>query len=259
MDHRIALPAAAIAAALFVGPAPAFAWQAAEETEAAASRIEIAFDPESTADMSAAERREVERTIRSATEHVAALLPGFPERMGFEVRIVERDLGVVDGVSGRADRPGHITIELSRVYPGGIAAASGRGLRAMLYHELHHQARGWTIEDNRFGPGIDIAIANEGLATVFSELFTGVIQEGNRYPPDVREWVDEIVALPRDADYGEWMFAHPDGRQAIGYKSGRYLVYRALERSGLSIIELSGLPPAEIYRLADIPHAIPQD
>jgi len=55
-----------------------------------------------------------------------------------------------------------------------------------------------------------------------------------------------------DADYSTWMMGeHPDGRNSIGYRVGRYIVHQAIANSGKSILELSGLAPNEILRLAE--------
>ncbi|MBL4544443.1 MAG: hypothetical protein JKP95_00420 [Oceanicaulis sp.] len=75
-------------------------------------------------------------------------------------------------------------------------------------HEMHHLARGWTIENNAFGPGIAIAAANEGLAEIYAEAYEG--RETAYEPLDAdtfRAWAEEIRALPRRANYGHWMFA----------------------------------------------------
>ena len=107
-----------------------------------------------------------------------------------------------------------------------------------------------TISGNHFGPGIATAAVNEGLANVFAEQYTGVSFEAEAYPENVDEWVVEILALPTDADYGEWMFEHPDGRQAIGYRTGRYIIHQAMANSGKTILQLSELSPDEILELA---------
>lgn len=126
------------------------------------------------------------------------------------------------------------------------------GLASTIFHEFHHLDRGWTIEGNRFGAGIPIAAINEGLASVFAETYTGVyFDEAYGYPADVYLWLDEVLALPRDADYETWvMGSHPDGRTSIGYRVGRYIVHEAEANSGEDIIALSELTPEEILALA---------
>jgi hypothetical protein len=192
--------------------------------------------------------------IQAITESTMAstreLLPQLSEAIQFTLHIVDRDLSIVNGVSGRADEVNEIQIEVSSTYQGGLDQAIQDGLASTLFHELHHTVRGWVIYDNQFGKGIDIAAINEGLADVFSEIQSG--QPSDHYPNNVDfdAWTMEIMALPKNADYGEWMFALPDGREAVGYRTGGYLVKRAMERSGKDILELSKLSVSEIYELA---------
>jgi uncharacterized protein YjaZ len=140
-------------------------------------------------------------------------------------------------------------IAISSTFPGGVSGAMRAGLRSVLLHEFHHLARGWTIRENQFGPGIPIAAVNEGLAAVFADTYSGRLFEGYEYPEDVGDWLDEILELPVDANYNTWMNQHPDGRMAVGYRVGRYVVHQAMERSGQDILELSRLPPGEILAM----------
>jgi hypothetical protein len=158
------------------------------------------------------------------------------------------DVDIVGGVTGRTDAPGVVIVELSRVFPGGISAAAQSALSSTIFHEFHHLERGWTIQGNKFGAGIPIAAVNEGLASMFSEEYTGVyFEESESYPEDAFKWLEEILSLPKDANYSTWMMGeHPDGRNYIGYRVGRYIVHQAMANSGKNIIELSKLSPDEI-------------
>jgi len=191
----------------------------------------------------------VRATLLDAARAVKALLPALSPDIRVTVVAIDRDLSSVGGVAGRADAPGQVLIEMSAAYPGGIAAAARDGLRAAFFHELHHLVRGWTIRDNAFGPGIPNAVVNEGLASVFAETYTGTSFERFDYPPEVGDWLQEILTLPVDANYNMWMNEHPDGRLAMGYRVGRYVVHEAMRRSGKSILELSEDSPAEILEL----------
>lgn len=208
----------------------------------------VRFD-DSDSVFSAAKKAIISDIIRQSAREVQALLPGLPDNLLVTVAPLDRDLASVGGVTGRADNPTAVIVYISTRYDGGVSAASQTGLAPVLYHEFHHLVRGWTIAGNRFGPGIPIAAVNEGLANVFSEIHTGAAFAGNAYPGQVDAWVDEVFALPVNASYSDWMVQHPDGRQAVGYKAGSYLVREAMAASGLSIIELSALPVADILEL----------
>ena len=208
------------------------------------------FDPSEVVEIPHHVQERVRATVTEVARSVDDLLPGLGERIRITVVTIDRDLGSVGGVAGRAEAPGEVLIELSAAYPGGLGEAVRVGLPSVLYHEFHHLVRGWTIRGNRFGPGIPIAIVNEGLASVFADTYSGTSFERFEYPDNAAEWLDELLLLPLDADYNTWMNEHPDGRIAVGYRTGRYVVHQALRRSGRSILELSELSPAQVLALA---------
>jgi uncharacterized protein YjaZ len=112
-------------------------------------------------------------------------------------------------------------------------------------------SRGWAIQDNKFSYGIPNAMVNEGLAVAFTEIYTGIVNDVNSYSNEADSWVKEIMALPLDADYAQWVMGeHPDGRKYIGYQTGNFLARQAMKKSGKSILELSNLMPNEIIKLA---------
>ena len=191
------------------------------------------------------------RKITLATiKKTKQLMPELADSIHFNVLIIDRDLSRVNGTTGRADRPNEIEISFSSNYKGGLNKAIEDGLAVTLFHELHHTVRGWTIYGNKFGQGIDIAAINEGLADVFAEIQAGHPHSNYTDKPDFDGWTKEILLLPKNANYGEWMFSHPDGREAVGYRTGAYLIKKAIKNSGKNILELSKMPVAKLYRLA---------
>ena len=198
------------------------------------------------------DRQLIDSIIIQSEKEIRALLPKLTENIRLIVTIIDRDLDAVGGVTGRAEThtPGELLLELSNVFPGGIKEAAKTALASTLFHEIHHIYRGWAIRDNKFGPGISNAMVNEGLAVAFSEIYTGNITEGNSYSDDADNWVKEILALPLDASYSEWVMGeHPDGRTYIGYRTGNYLINKTIEKSKMTILELSELAPDEIIKL----------
>jgi len=217
--------------------------------------LTIVYKVESGTGFSDDEKQLITDMMQRAEKEVRTLLPTLPEEIKVTATIVDRNIDIVGGVSGRADAPGVVLIEFSRVFPGGVSAAAQSSLTSTVFHEFHHLDRGWTIQGNKFGPGIPVAAVNEGLATVFAEEYTDeYFEEAYSYPEDADEWLREILALPVDADYSTWMMGeHPDGRNSIGYRVGRFIIHQAIANSGKSVLELSRLAPEEILRLAQMP------
>ena len=195
------------------------------------------------------EERLITDIIIGAEREVRGLVPALPENIGVIVTFVDESFdywGTPMGLNGRSDAPGVVVIDISTGFPGGISAAVNKNLSRLVFHEFHHLARGWTMTGNKFGRGIPIAAVNEGLAVVFSEQYADGTFERLSNPENGDLWLKEILALPIDANYGHWMSQHPDGRFAIGYRTGMYLVNKAMANSGKDILELSRLSPDEI-------------
>lgn len=239
------------ASMLIIAPAGAIAPAEKSEVEAVtAFGLDVTFVPTDAGALDGDARSAMTAILEVAYADVVTLDPDLGA-VTVEVQTINRPgVDAIGGVTGRAQRPGVIVIEVSMTYPDGALAAVEANLARNFYHELHHLARGWTIEDNAFGPGIHIAAVNEGLAVVFSEEMAGEPDASGETPDDPEAWALEIRDLPLDANYWEWMFDHPDGREAIGYRTGTWLVRRAMENTGLGILEMAEHSPAEIWRMA---------
>lgn len=195
----------------------------------------------------------IREVLYNSEKEVRNLLPELPDSIKVIVENVDWNLDIVGGVTGRAETnsPPLVLLQISNNYYGGIIDSVKLGIKATIFHEFHHLSRGWAIQDNKFGPGIPNAMVNEGLAVVFTELYTGRINEVEAYTDEADNWVKEILALPLDASYAEWVMGeHPDGRTYIGYRTGNFLARKAMTKSGKTILELSELMPNEIIKHA---------
>lgn len=213
----------------------------------------ITFKEDATP-FTAPQKELIHEVVLESEKEIRNLLPTLPDSISVSLEIVDWDLDVVGGVTGRTETnsPPVVLIQISEKFPGGVTKATQMALKHTLFHEFHHLSRGWAIQDNVYGPGISIAAINEGLAVVFSEEYTGESMEADT-PPEAaiaEQWVEEIRALPINANYQHWMFEHPDGRLAVGYRTGNYLIRKAMAKSGKDVLELSELTPDEIYQLA---------
>jgi len=174
------------------------------------------------------------------------------------------------GCVGMALAGDHVQWVVDTTRREGVRAIGDAHLRASLFHELHHLARGWTSSAGTWagipllaragrtrppkpwpdGEGVLNAIVSEGLATAFERDSAGHRALWGLYPLNVRDWVAELLTLPADAMYSEWMFDHSDGRRWVGYRAGTYLADRAIAASGRSAAELVTTPADEILALA---------
>lgn len=190
--------------------------------------------------------------VNNAEINIRKLLPDLPKEITVFFEITNKNFKSNGGINGRADRysPAEVFIEVSNVYPGGINEAINTALVPIIYHEFHHLTRGWAIKDNKYDLQIYVAAINEGLAIVFSENYTNTYFPWNKYPNEIEQWVDEIISLPKNSNYSAWMFQHPDGRIGVGYKAGNFIIRKAMDNSGKSILELSKLSPRKLLKLA---------
>ncbi len=195
----------------------------------------------------------IREVINNSEKEVRALLPKLPDSIKVIVEAVDWNLDIVGGVTGRTEtnNPPLVLVQISHNYKGGVIDSVYQGVKSTIFHEFHHLSRGWAIQDNKFSYGIPNAMVNEGLAVAFTEIYTGNINEVNAYTDAADNWVKEILALPLDASYSDWvMGVHPDGRTYIGYRTGNFLIRKAMTKSRKTILELSELMPNEIIKLA---------
>ena len=210
------------------------------------------FVPNEMADFNIEQKKRIEEITLKVIKEAQKSFPSLSKNITFNFLMVNRDLALVNGITGRADRANSLEITISSIYQGGVSKAIEDSLEVTLFHEIHHIVRGWLVLENRFGHGIDIAAINEGLAEVYSEQEAGHPHAIYKGSPDFDSWTKEILALPVSAHgkYAEWMFQHPDGRQAVGYRTGKWIVKKAMAASGKSIIELTKMSVRNIYALA---------
>lgn len=223
-----------------------------QDSKAAGNGPQFIFIPNEAADFNTEQKSRIKEITLNVIKKVEKSFPSLSKNINFNFLMVNRDLTVANGVAGRADRVDSIEIIISSIYEDGVSKAIEDSLERTLFHEIHHIIRGWLVLENKFGHGIDIAAINEGLAEVYAELESGHLHSNYTESPNFDAWTKEILALPVSAHgkYAEWMFQHPDGRQAIGYRTGNWIVKKAMAASGISIIELTKMSVKDIYALA---------
>lgn len=196
-------------------------------------------------------RQRITQIAERATRDVAVLLPGTPSAWTLEIGtgpMVIPETGEV----GFARAPTRITWTVNPAAPGGISAIVEARLRKVLFHELHHVARGWTREGGAPVTSIMDAVVAEGMATVFAREHAGDVAPWGVPPAEVADWARELAELPPSAlgAYGQWMFQHPDGRRWIGYRTGTWLVDEAERRGCGSSVTLVRVATSKVVACA---------
>lgn len=213
--------------------------------------VNIMLDEVTVSTLSKNQQRLLKSTLVDVTKRSRDLLIDMPTRIDINVTITDKELNDFRGVSGIAQTPTTINLSLSKHYEKGIENAIEVGVRNTLFHEYHHIAHGWTVEGNHHGPGIATAAVNEGLATVFADHYSDNNSLWLDKGKAQTDWIQEIIRLPDNAPYDVWMMGtHPDGRQYIGYKVGVAIVNTAMDKSGMSILEIGKLSPFEVLHLS---------
>jgi hypothetical protein len=213
--------------------------------------IDIFFKEENGQLFNKYEKEQITRVLIGSEHKIRRLLPSLPEKVTVNLAKTTKNYNNLGGVNGQASAPGVVDMEVSTTYPQGTDAAIAN-LTPMVFHEFHHLVRGWTMKGNKFDSGMDIAAINEGMAVAFSVKYSGAESNWANYPENVSDWVIEILNLPKYASYGKWVVNHPDGRQKIAYKAGRYIIDEAVKHSGKSILELTDLAPIEVIHISGV-------
>jgi hypothetical protein len=218
-----------------------------------AQGVTVEFDDDNRENFSEETRAVIMEIALNAEADARRLLPQFPTEI--LLTISAGSFVVAETGSGGASlEPGHIEWTVDTTRPEGAENIARSYLRSTLFHEMHHQARGWAITGGGPVTSFMDAVVSEGMATVFEREFAGSNPLYGDYPEDIDDWVDELLTLGMSAfeSYPQWMFQHTDGRRWIGYRAGTYIVDQAIVESGLSSVEMVLMPTEEVLGLAGI-------
>jgi hypothetical protein len=183
------------------------------------------------------------RDIADATEvEVRTHLPTLEDQLRLVVQVGTQVIPET-GEAAASIAPGVIAWTVDPGRPGGVTAIAQSHLRHTLFHEMHHLVRGWTFYGGAPSDSFMHGVVSEGLATAFARDAAGDDAPWGQYSADEAcAWVAELRALPRDANYQQWMFQHPDGRRWIGYRAGTFIADEAIARGKTSAAALVETP-----------------
>ncbi len=177
------------------------------------------------------------------------LLPMLSGHMNIVVRPNSRSIIPEYGTGGYTYDSEFIEIWFDKTVPHG-AEKTLESLYQTVFHEGNHAARYNVIEfDGRFLN----SVVTEGLATVFEREHAGYQPLYGQYGDDatMQQWLAELKSANWDKRE-ELFFDNSDGRRWIGYKTGTWLIDRAIKNSGKSVIELTEFKCDDILKLASV-------
>lgn len=238
----------ALAASAAAGPAGSRASASPES----APELRVTFVDSEAHAFPEDERETIEAIGRDALDEIAGLLTGVPERIELVVQTGPQVIPET-GEGGVALAPGRIGWTVDPARTGGVLAIARARLRPTLFHEVHHLARGWTVEGGTVGTRMIDAAVSEGMATAFERDAAESRPPWGEYPAEeVEGWVRELLEAPGFEAYATWMFQRPDGRRWIGYRAGTWLADRAMAACACSAADLVSTPTDEILDLAGV-------
>jgi len=129
-------------------------------------------------------------------------------------------------------------------------------LRATIFHEAYHVLQGYNGEASKKRPfSATESAVYEGCATVFAREYAGKSPGWAEYGDEqtMLSWCDELRQIPRGQDYRNLRFFDPDtGRRWVVYRTGVFIVDRALRTNKLDITELRQKSVDQILKLAQL-------
>jgi hypothetical protein len=193
-----------------------------------------------------AERRLIEDVAEQAAADARALLPDLPP---FLIVRVQAGSEVLETTGDRAARatPNVVYWTVDPERPGGVIAIARDSLRRSLFHHLYGLARASAMPEPRSALADNVAF---GLETIFARDFSGDPVPWATYPPEARDWVDEVAAVPAGVDYQERRIQVDGESRRLAPLVGMYLADEAVRRSGRSAAALVGAPAAAILEMA---------
>lgn len=193
-------------------------------------------------------KEKIQQEIERAWQSVSTLLPVSPY-VNFIVRPHFFWIIPEYGVGAYAHDAESIEIVFDKAVPHGVSKTL-ESIYQTVFHEVNHAARYNTTE---FDPSFMNYVVTEGLATAFERDTAKYEPLYGEYEDDdtMQLWLAELKAGDWDKKE-ELFFDNPDGRRWIGYKTGTWLVDRALQKSGKSIVELTSMPCNQVVQLAEV-------
>jgi len=209
--------------------------------------VTVRYFRSETYTFSSADRAAIDRIANATAVEVREFLPRLPRQLELTVR-PGTDVITEVGAAAAVMPPAAVMWTVDPAHAGGVVATAQKELRATLFHEFHHLVRSAAGIPRSV---IDHAI-HEGMATAFERDFAGRDRPWGNYGPEISALEEELLSLPSDAKFTDWVFSHADGRRWIGLRVGTAWVDRSTAKSGRTSADLVSTPVEEILSLAGV-------
>lgn len=190
-------------------------------------------------------KQELKGYIEQVTKDVKAVLSDVSEHINI---IVLPNLSHVTEemkVGGSAYAPELMDLTFDPSLPLGVEKFK-EYVKDTLYHELNHTVRYYYEPMSRSSELF--WVVSEGLGVVFERDYGKAQHDWKKYVDDetMLAWYHKF----KDADKPG--FNRPDGWIGWAYKTGTWLVDRAVSNSGKTVVELTKLPTTQILAYANV-------
>src|SRR5665213_2406159 len=189
-----------------------------------------------------AERDAIQTFADATAVEVRHYLPTLPHDLVLNVQAGKQVIAET-GETGYAAQPNIIYWTVDPNRNGGVTAITQAQLRASLFEFLHHLVRDRVVNST----SLMDHIVTDGMAIAFERDFAGASPPWGAYPDNVMDWVNELMALPPATELDHFQ---SDRRRWSGFKTGTYLVDRAMRASGQSSAQLVSRSTDDIVRMA---------
>ena len=159
---------------------------------------------------SRAELRTIQAIADEATRDVRQLLPAIPRTPVLQV--IPSNKGVIEEVGFTMETAGNnVYWGVSPDSDKRIAIVAETYLRPVMFQTLFRIVRTKSLGYVRFRSLTDYLIGS-GLETVFARDFAATTYPWTIYPPEVSDWVAELLESP-PGGHPPWLARYPDGRR----------------------------------------------
>ena len=201
----------------------------------------------------------IKADLAKHTDAVRVLLPELPSHIN--IWLTDHYVIPETGCGGFAYAPDIITIGYDQTFAD--KSLQSQSLKGTVFHESYHLVQGHTAIDAKahYSSLLDSAVY-EGCATVFEREHANSNPLWGEYTQhsseQLAQWRDGMAAIPYNGDHDtitdisdSWaFFDNTDNQRWKLYKTGVWIVDKALQNTGKTILDLRSLSAQQILDLA---------